>query len=62
MNGKIFGYAMRMICHAVLFFVIWLVMCLIFRDEINWKQAILQAIFFGILYVPISDYLNKKQK
>lgn len=61
MNGKIFGYAMRMICYAVLFFVIWLVMCLIFRDEINWKQAILQAVFFGIFSVPISDYLNKKQ-
>ena len=61
MKEKIVDYAKRMAINAVCYFVVWILLCLILEDEIDWTRSIWQAVVFGILVVPAVDFLNRKK-
>ena len=61
MKKKIVDYAKRMSINAVCYYIIWIVLCLILGDEIDWTRSIWQAVVFGILVVPTTDFLSKKK-
>ena len=55
-------YMREMVINTVLFFIVWVVLDLVFGQEVDYGDAALRAVFFGIVMVPVIEWINRKRK
>lgn len=55
-------YLKQFIINFLCFFAAWIVLDLIFSDNIDWREALVYALVFSIVVVPVSNYIMKKFK
>ena len=55
-------YMREMVINTVVFFIVWVVLDLVFGDKVDLKDAAVRSVLFGILMVPLIEWINKKKK
>ena len=62
MENKILRYLMKVLTLTIIFSLIYALLNLIFGRRTDWFIVPLQGLFFSAIYIPISEYFNKKNK
>ena len=62
MENKILRYLLKILTLAIIFSLIYALLNLIIGKQTDWFVVSLQGLFFAIIYIPLSEYFNKKNK
>ena len=62
MENKILRYLLKILTLAIIFSLIYALLNLIIGKQTDWFVVSLQGLFFAIIYIPLSEYINKKNK
>ena len=62
MEKKILRYLYKVLTLTIIFSLIYALLNLILGRPTDWLVVCLQGLFFSAIYIPISEYFNKKNK
>ena len=62
MEKKILRYAFKVLTLAIIFSLIYALLNFIIGKHTDWFVVSLQGLFFAAIYIPISEYINRKNK
>jgi len=60
MKEKWLKYMRSLLINTVLFFLVWILLDVLFNDEINIRETIVRSVLFALISVPIMEYMKKK--
>ncbi|MBR5657170.1 MAG: hypothetical protein IKW98_10920 [Prevotella sp.] len=62
MENKILRYLLKILTLTIIFSLIYALLNLIIGRQTDWFIVPLQGLFFSVIYIPISEHFNKKNK
>ena len=60
MKEKWLKYMRSLLINTVLFFLVWILLDVLFNDEINIRETIVRSVLYALIFVPIMEYMKKK--
>ena len=60
MKEKWLKYMRSLLINTVLFFLVWILLDVLFNDEINIRETIFRSVLFALISFPIMEYMKKK--
>ncbi len=60
MKEKWLKYMRSLLINTVLFFLVWILLDVLFNDEINIRETIVRSVLFALISFPIMEYMKKK--
>ena len=60
MGDKVLRYLLKILTLAIIFTLIYALLNLIIGKQTDWFVVSLQGLFFAAIYIPLSEYIKKK--
>jgi len=60
MKEKWLHYMKEMLINTICFFVIWILLDVVFGDEISLRETIIRSVLFALISVPIMEFLRNR--
>ena len=56
------SFLKKALFNTLFFFVTWVILDLIFGNQVDWLNAVIYAVVFAVIAAPISEFVMKKLK